>query len=461
MSGGLRVVLLCALAAPARALVGGLWTSRVATAARWQDALAELAPQPLVLGADDGAGGGRDTVALLFVSSRLWEDGGAGGRGRGRSSFAEIVRAACDALGTDALVSVVSDGVIGGRREIEGEPALALLTGPLPPGSAVHAIALATGATARAPLLAASARAAASAASTPLHSFLTFVDPFYECAALLRELGELFDGAPVCGGLSAPPGEEPSIALGPRVLPVGSAIVLGFAGAVAMHAVVAQGCRPVGPSFAVTACDESLVVALDGMPALEQLQLVVDGASDDERKLMEHALLCGLGARDDDAAADGRDSLVRIILGVTQQGAILIGVGDGELHVGTRLQFQIRSRASAQQDLDTQLQRYRLERQFSPAAAALARAPCGGVLFSCNGRGQRLFGVSNHDSECIQAALADLGAGAGADGAVPLGGFFANGEIGPVGISLGGGGSRTHMHGFTSVLALLFPTADT
>jgi small ligand-binding sensory domain FIST len=53
------------------------------------------------------------------------------------------------------------------------------------------------------------------------------------------------------------------------------------------------------------------------------------------------------------------------------------------------------------------------------------------------GRGERLFGEPDHDSQAFKAAF-----GTGA-----LGGFFCSGEIGPV-------GAGTYLHGFTSCFAL-------
>ena len=61
------------------------------------------------------------------------------------------------------------------------------------------------------------------------------------------------------------------------------------------------------------------------------------------------------------------------------------------------------------------------------------------LLFTCTGRGQRLFGVPDHDANVIADVL----------GAVPTAGGFCAGEIGPV-------GGRNHVHGFTASMAL-FP----
>lgn len=62
-----------------------------------------------------------------------------------------------------------------------------------------------------------------------------------------------------------------------------------------------------------------------------------------------------------------------------------------------------------------------------------ARRVSGALLFSCLGRGVRLYGRADHDTDVFR----DRG------GDIPPGGFFRNGEIGPV-------GDATHLHGFTS-----------
>ena len=45
---------------------------------------------------------------------------------------------------------------------------------------------------------------------------------------------------------------------------------------------------------------------------------------------------------------------------------------------------------------------------------------------------------------------------------VPTAGWFGNGEIGPLGAVLPGGGRekvKTHLHGFTSVFAMIYDTS--
>ena len=71
-----------------------------------------------------------------------------------------------------------------------------------------------------------------------------------------------------------------------------------------------------------------------------------------------------------------------------------------------------------------------LERDREPAAGAL--------LFTCNGRGSRLFTVTDHDASLVSKML----------GGLPLAGFNCAGEIGPV-------GGKNFLHGFTASVALL------
>ena len=92
------------------------------------------------------------------------------------------------------------------------------------------------------------------------------------------------------------------------------------------------------------------------------------------------------------------------------------------------MQFQVRDAAGADKDLRLAVER---------AAAELPGRPVGALLFTCNGRGRRMFGVADHDASTIEDLL----------GGIPLAGFFAAGEIGPI-------AGRNALHGFTASMAL-------
>jgi small ligand-binding sensory domain FIST len=58
-------------------------------------------------------------------------------------------------------------------------------------------------------------------------------------------------------------------------------------------------------------------------------------------------------------------------------------------------------------------------------------------MFACLGRGTGLYGQPHFDSQLFNRYI----------GNVAIGGFFCNGEIGPV-------GTQTFLHGYTSVFAM-------
>ena len=64
-------------------------------------------------------------------------------------------------------------------------------------------------------------------------------------------------------------------------------------------------------------------------------------------------------------------------------------------------------------------------------------APLGGLIFSCNGRGLRMFDMPDHDVRAVLEAVPET----------PLAGFFAAGELGPV-------GGKSHIHGLTASIVL-------
>ena len=59
------------------------------------------------------------------------------------------------------------------------------------------------------------------------------------------------------------------------------------------------------------------------------------------------------------------------------------------------------------------------------------------ILFTCNGRGTRLFDKPDHDVGVIHEVF----------GPIPVAGFFAMGEIGPI-------GGQNFLDGFTASIVL-------
>ena len=71
-----------------------------------------------------------------------------------------------------------------------------------------------------------------------------------------------------------------------------------------------------------------------------------------------------------------------------------------------------------------------------------ADRPAGALLFTCNGRGSRLFTQPDHDAGLLAEVL----------GKIPVAGFFCAGELGPV-------GGQNFLHAFTTSIAVFPGTA--
>jgi small ligand-binding sensory domain FIST len=188
-----------------------------------------------------------------------------------------------------------------------------------------------------------------------------------------------------------------------------------------LSSVVSQGCRPIGRPLVITKAERNVIYELAGEPALERLlEMVKAGMSERDIALINQGLHMGL-VIDEHKAEFGRgDFLVRNVLGADQtNGAIAVG---DVVEVGTTVQFHVRDAESADEDLRQLLD---------------DREANGALIFTCNGRGTRLFPEPNHDAEVVGDLLHEP----------PLAGFFAAGELGPV-------GGRNFLHGFTASLAL-------
>jgi len=202
----------------------------------------------------------------------------------------------------------------------------------------------------------------------------------------------------------------------------GIGIALG--GAITIDVAVSQGCRPVGPALEVTRAEGNLVVELDGQSALERTEQILMELGEKDRERLRNGLYVGRPLKV--GAAGHGDYLIRNLLGADRnRGALAVG---DFLRPKEHIRLHVRDGESAKEDLQMVLSPQAFDRK---AEAAL--------LFSCNGRGQGLFGEPDHDILTLQDALG---------GAVPCAGMFCAGEIGPV-------GERNFVHGHTASIAIV------
>ncbi|HEY2638157.1 MAG TPA: FIST N-terminal domain-containing protein [Solirubrobacteraceae bacterium] len=253
-------------------------------------------------------------------------------------------------------------------------------------------------------------------------------DPFsFPTDPLLREIAGLSPGVPVMGGLASGRTLDGTGALfcGEDVYENG-AVGLRFDD-VAVLPLVSQGAAPVGPEMTITAAEGSVIGELAGRPALEKLRDVVGELDLSERALLASGPLLGIVVDGDKPDYVQGDFLVRGIVDADPDaGSIAV---ETLVRTGQVVRLHARDATSADRDLRSALAVHN--------KALGGRPPAGSLVFSCNGRGRSMFGVPDHDAVTLAEGL--VGA--------PAAGFFAAGEIGPV-------GPESYLHGFTATLAI-------
>lgn len=259
-------------------------------------------------------------------------------------------------------------------------------------------------------------------------TFILFADPFTTpIPDVLSVMADRYPNGKAIGGLAGGgrgSGEN-------RLIRNGEAFDAGLvgiqiSGPIAIRTVISQGCCPIGERFVVTKAQQNLIYELGSQPALRRLQEVFESLERSERRDANRALHVGIVIDEHRGRFERGDFLVRNLIGADQRtGAIAVG---DIVQEGQTIQFHLRDAKSASDDLHFLLAADRT-RHASP--------PLGALLFSCCGRGEGLFGRTNHDSSALQERL----------GQIPVAGFFAQGEIGPV-------GERNFLHGYTASVAI-------
>jgi small ligand-binding sensory domain FIST len=335
----------------------------------------------------------------------------------------DLVAAITELAGPLPLIGCVGEAVAGGAREVESQPAVSLWLGAgLGPVEtfAMEYIRTPSG----------GAYGGYRFPRETAGAHLLICDPFtFPADGLLAHLNEQVPGAVVMGGMASAAlrPRQSRLFLDDRVLSSGAVGVhLPHA---EVHPLVAQGCRPIGDAYIITQAEGNVIRELGGRPPLVRLREMAAALPSRDQELLAQGLQLGLLIDEYRAEPGQGDFLIRGVVGADpDSGAIAVG---DEIQVGQTVQFHVRDAESADEDL-----RRALERE---SAALDGRRPAGALLFTCNGRGSRLFTEPDHDTGLIAAVLGDI----------PVAGFFCAGELGPV-------GGQNFVHTFTASIAL-FP----
>lgn len=377
------------------------WASALSTRDDVASAMAEVLAQV----------GGVSKPDLVFVFT-------SGEHTENLSGFAEAL---WGTFGDACVLGAASQGVIGAGREIEGRNAVSVTVGRLP-GVAVEPVVVRPE---DGPWSVDRWRAEVRAE----RGLIVVADPFsFDLAAQLPTLQHAFPNVPIVGGLgsASPEQSSPRLLAGGGLHP-GGLVGVGLSGRLRFVSAVAQGCRPLGAPMFVTHCEGNRIFELDGRPVVDVLRELYATLDPIDQALFGTALFLGVQMRDQHEYAQG-DFLIRNLVGISSDPTALVTA-----YIPERfqvVQLHVRDEQAARDDLARTLD-------------GVTGAPRGGLLVSCVGRGEGLFGEPDHDSRRFAERFADA----------PIGGFFGNGEVGPV-------QGQSYVHGYTSVFGLFAEPDD-
>lgn len=373
-------------------------------------------------------------LGLVFISSAY------------ASEYSRLMPLLREQLSVPVLIGCGGSGIIGMNshgetQEIEGEPALSLSLAHLPdvkvqafhiPGDGL-------------PDLDSPPNTWVDLIGVPPQEephFILLADPFSAINDLLQGLDFAYPGSNKVGGMTSAGamGVQSALFCNYQLYREGT-VGVALSGNIVLETIVAQGCRPIGQTYQVTACERNIVLELaaqdnvektsseiESRRPLEVLRDLLQSLSEEDRQLAQHSLFVGV-ARDEFKQQLGHgDFLIRNLLGVDPRvGAIAIG---DRVRPGQRIQFHLRDARTSEEDLELLLHRYQKDSSLTTEAA-------GALMFACLGRGKGLYGKPDFDSQLFGRYLSNI----------QLSGFFCNGEIGPV-------GGSTFLHGYTSVFGI-------
>jgi len=327
-----------------------------------------------------------------------------------------------DELSVEVCLGCSGEGIIAGAQELETAAALTLWVASLP-HVRVTPLRLAFSQTQDQIQMAGWPTPSAEGST-----FILLADPFTTPVHdVLTIMADRYPNGKAVGGLAGGghgAGENRLIKNGEVFN--GGLVGVQLSGPVDVRTVISQGCCPIGERYVVTKAEQNMVYELGGQSALQRLQDVFESLEGSQRRDAHRALHIGIAIDEHRSRFERGDFLVRNLVGADQQaGAIAIG---DFVQEGQTVQFQLRDAKSASDDLHVLLAADRSKHK---------NPPLGALLFSCCGRGEGLFGYSHHDSAVVQERL----------GQIPVAGFFAQGEIGPV-------GGKNFLHGYTASLAI-------
>jgi len=337
----------------------------------------------------------------------------------------DLVEAVVKQLGPRVSLGCMGQGIIGGQKEFEGTPVITVWAASLPDVQLVpfH--------------LTFSEGDVATVNGWPdalmfikdRPTFLLLADPFSTSIEdVFAQLEHTCPGAPAIGGVANGGSDlgENCLILDGKIVHEG-VVGVAVSGPVTIRTIVSQGCEPIGERYVVTKAERNIIYELGGVSTLDRLQATLNALGKEGAQRAAMSLQVGVAFNELQSKFERGDFLIRGLIGADQRtGGLAIS---DIVQEGQTIQFHMRDAKAASEEFNLMLAKDRVD--FPEAA------PKGALLFSCNGRGRQFFMTDHHDIHTLQTRSGDM----------PVAGFFAAGEIGPV-------GGKNFIHGYTASVAL-------
>lgn len=345
-----------------------------------------------------------------------------------------------DKLGSAHMLGITASGVMSGATEIEEGPALSVMACRFP-GVQVNPFWIDH----LSPRDSMEARAAGLSdrigASDDMRATLFFADPFSvplvnlipalsaSRMQVISSSGRRDHIGTIIGGMASA-GTRPNtntLLLDGEIRNSG-AMGVTLSGPIQVDTIVSQGCRPIGQPVVITKARGNLILELGGERAVDVIREIVHQLDENDKQLLGNGLVLGRVINENKSHFGRGDFLIRNIMGGDQtSGAAAVA---DLVHAGQTVQLHLHDDQTAREDLSLLLDGQRLYSK-----------PAGAMLISCTSRGSGFFGDSGHDAAALAyafdkapdgASLAKSGTEVDPNAGIPVTGFFAAGEIGPV-----------------------------
>jgi len=343
----------------------------------------------------------------------------------------DIVEGISDAVSVRHFLGCTCAGIISTHEEVERQPAASIIFGKLPGVKMT-------------PFYMTQIQLESLKNADGWHNFfdvypnenpviLALPDPFtFDMNLFLKSANGAYPHCPVIGGLaSGAMRPQENVLCIDRQYHDQGIVGLMLTGNLVVKTVVSQGCRPIGETYIITKAQGNIIYELAGKPFLKVLNDILEKSPQRDQELAQEAVFVGLAMDEYKHGYKRGDFLIRGLMGVdpkTQAGYVADYV-----KVGQTAQIHLRDAKTATEDLQELL---------SAHLNSMGMKPKGALVFSCNGRGEGLFGEKNHDIQLIQEQVGP---------SLPASGFFCAGEIGPI-------GGNNFLHGFTDSIAFFYPS---